>query len=313
MSESEFTPELTETAELVSTYDHGEYIIEGVYDALECADDIEDLYLNGPKPGLNTGLANLDAHYRPKKGNWTVITGVPGSGKSTLLDTILVNLSELHGWKHLVISPEHQPISRHIGALTGIKARQTFHKDYLSEEAYFSALEFIQEHFRFIKPPDEDFTPSYILDLAKFVDDDGFKFDSISIDPWNEMEHKRPQQFNETEYVSYALSRFRRYVRDYYKHIFLVAHPTKLRKIEKKNADFEESSKPQYPVVTPYDISGSAHFFNKCDNALSVWRDKYAHDTLMRVYIQKIRFRECGSIGEAELRFDWHSGRVENV
>jgi twinkle protein len=290
-----------------------ETIIEGILDPLEVADEVEQLYLNGAEPGLHPGLLQLGNHYRPKKGLWTAITGVPGSGKSTLVDTIMVNLSELHGWKHLICSPENQPVSRHIATLAGVHARQTFHRDYLSEQAYISALQWVQDHFKFVNPPEESFTVPYILGLGVAVEAQGFAFDGFTIDPWNEMEHKRPAGFSETEYTSWALSKFRRYVLEHKKHLWVVAHPTKLRKIENKNATLEESSKPVFPVATLYDISGSAHWFNKTDYGLSVWRDKYAHDNQSSIHVQKIRFKECGQLGTVVCRFDWQTGRIEDL
>lgn len=288
-------------------------IVEGIYDALECADEIEDLFYNGREPGFTTGFSDLDQKYRVKRKQWTVITGVPSSGKSTFLNTLLMNLSEMHGWKHLIVSPENIPIADHIAELTAIKARKSFHPDYMSEEAYFAALEFIQEHFQFMLPPEEDFTVTHILDMAKFTEQEGFKFDGLLIDPWNELEHKHPVAQSETQYVSWALSRFRRYCKDYDKHLWLVAHPTKMRKIEKKNLTLEETERPVFPVATLYDINGSANFYNKTDMGLSIWRDKYSDDNLMDIHVQKVRFRHTGEVGKATLRFDWHTGRVENL
>lgn len=291
----------------------GYFILEGILDALESADEIEQLYLHGNTPGVSTGLAQLDGCYKPKPGQWTVITGIPGSGKSAFVDTLMVNLSELHGWKHLVCSPENQPVSRHIATLAGIHARRTFRPEYLSEAVYLQSLKFIQDHFRFIDPPEDSFTLEYILELAKAVKQDGFNYTGFVLDPWNELEHKRPANFSETEYISWGLSKLRRHVRSANEHLWLVAHPAKMRKLEIKTIDAQETAKAQYPVVSLYDISGSAHFFNKCDNGLSIWRDKYGHDSQTTIYVQKVRFKECGQIGEAVVRFDWQTGRLEDL
>jgi twinkle protein len=84
------------------------------------------------------------------------------------------------------------------------------------------------------------------------------------------------------------------------KHLWLVAHPTKLTKDPKQGT---------YPVPTLYDISGSAHFRNKADMGLSVWRDVMNEHSPTEVHVQKVRFRECGRIGKCELYFDVVSGR----
>ena len=84
-------------------------------------------------------------------------------------------------------------------------------------------------------------------------------------------------------------------------HVVIVAHPTKLRK--DKNGS--------YPVPTPYDISGSAHWRNKADNAISVYRPNMTDykDPSFEIHVQKIRFIEVGRVGKADLRYDYITGR----
>lgn len=287
--------------------------LAGIVEPLDVADELEELFVNGPEPGLSTGYHFLDRIYTVKTGQWTIVTGIPGSGKSAFLDNILVNLSKLHGWKHLVCSPENQPIKRHMAAIASIYAGKVFRRGDMSMDEYGNALAFIQDHFKFIYPPEVDFTGNRILELADMVRETGFDFKGFVIDPYNELEHKRPAGMMETEYVSFLLSRFRRYARDKDVHLWLVAHPTKLQKVQMKfdaNASVEDKTKSMYPVPTLYDISGSAHFFNKADMGLSLWRDKHDPDNIVQVHCQKVRFRECGSLGMSELKFNWHTGRL---
>ena len=51
-----------------------------------------------------------------------------------------------------------------------------------------------------------------------------------------------------------------------------------------------------------YDISGSAHFFNKTDNGISVHRD--FENNVVSVYVQKVRFSWLGMIGYSSYSFD---------
>ena len=82
-------------------------------------------------------------------------------------------------------------------------------------------------------------------------------------------------------------------------HTWIVAHPTKLQK----------NGKGEYPVPTPYDISGGAHWRNKADNCLCVHRD--FESGISTVYSQKIRFKEVGKTGKAEMTFDVKNGRFD--
>lgn len=306
---------MEETVEQTTEVDRVAFVdtqLDGILDPFDVADELEEMYVNGLPPGASTGFFNLDGFYTVALGQWTILTGIPGSGKSTALDNLLVNLSKQHGWKHLYCSPENQPIKLHIANLAAIYAGKSFDSHYMSREDYAEAVLFVQENFKFIYPPEQNFTINYILDLADVVKENGFDYQTLSIDPYNELEHKRPNAMTETEYISMMLSRFRRNARDRNTHNFLVAHPTKLKKIEMKftkEDSVEEMTKSVYPVATLYDIAGSAHFFNKADNGLSIWRDKSDTENRVQIHVQKIRFRNCGKLGMCEMKFDWKSGK----
>ena len=95
------------------------------------------------------------------------------------------------------------------------------------------------------------------------------------------------------------MSEMRRFAREHGVHVWLVAHP----RIQRPQKD------GSYAIPTPYDISGSANFFNKADNCLTVWRDKEHADQHVSVHVQKVRFREVGGLGYAELRYEKTTGR----
>jgi twinkle protein len=122
---------------------------------------------------------------------------------------------------------------------------------------------------------------------------------ALSIDPWNEIDHTRPSGQTETDYISIALAKIRRFARNYKVHVFLIAHPTKLPK--------EKDGK--YLCPTPYDIAGSANFRNKADNCLAVYRNLEDDSKAVEIHIQKIRFREIGKVGRADLYYQVDSSR----
>jgi hypothetical protein len=107
---------------------------------------------------------------------------------------------------------------------------------------------------------DEEPTVDWILDKARgAVLRHGVN--GVVIDPYNEIEHRRPANMTETEYISQSLAKQKRFAVNHGVHFFEVAHPVKLPREDGK-----------YPPPTLYDISGSANWANKADVGLTVHR-----------------------------------------
>lgn len=284
------------------------YPIEGIISVDQLEKDVWWLYNNGFHAGKTTGWRTLDEHYRIREGEMTVLTGIPSHGKSTFLDDMLIHLAERWDWKFAVFTPENLPLERHVAGLAEKHVAKPFDKGYttrMTEEEMVGAVDFIREKVHYILPHD-DFSIDQILMLARAcVYRYGVK--GVILDPWNEMEHKRPSGMTETEYISSVLSKIRRFARLHEVHFWIVAHPTKLSKMQ------DEDGKWIYPVPTPYDISGSAHWRNKADNCLAVWRDVVADNNLVEVHIQKIRFKENGRPGKVVLKFDRPTGCFSEI
>lgn len=279
-----------------------DYPIKGLFSFQSIESSIVKLYDEGHKGGVDPGWESLKQYYTVRPGEWTLVTGIPSHGKSEFVDALMVNLTRNHAWKFGIYSPENQPLERHAAKLiekfSGVPfangPRMRIERKKLEADIYM-----LDPFFNFILPGDEqDQTIDTILELTKvLVFRKGIK--GLVIDPWNEIEHNRPQNMTETEYISLTLTKIRRFARSHDIHIWVVAHPTKL--IKDKNGN--------YPVPTPYDVSGSAHWRNKADNCLAVWRDLQNPNSPVQVHIQKIRFRENGKVGMVELNYDFITGR----
>ena len=126
--------------------------------------------------------------------------------------------------------------------------------------------------------------------------------DGVLIDPWNELESTRPEKTSETDFIGLSLKRSRMFARKNDLWFGIVAHPTKMRK-DPKTGD--------YPIPNLYDISGSAHWYNKADNGFIVHRDFEAKVT--RVILQKVKFKYYGHPGEVEMKYDLASGRYSEL
>src|SRR5262249_11490147 len=151
-----------------------------------------------------------------------------------------------------VFSAENWPLERHAATLAGQFKRRPIEQ--MSERDFSDASNWIDEYFAFICPREDDYTIDRILAIAEMAVKNDPLIRGLVIDPWNELDHSRPSNMNETEYVSRCLTKIRRFARAHEVHVFLVAHPTKLQR--QKGADGNEAG--TYPVPTPYDVSGSA-------------------------------------------------------
>lgn len=273
------------------------YPIDGVFTAMDVVDKINHLYFDGVERGVTTGWPSLDNNFLVKAGEFTVVTGIPNSGKSNFIDALCVNLAKHHGWSFAVFSPENQPIEDHVSRIAEKYTGKPFADgptQRMTHQELSEANEWISEHFFWILPEDDaDWSIDQILDKCQaLVHQHGVR--GLVIDPWNEIEHASTTE-SETAYISRALKKIRQFGRRCGVHVFIVVHPQKLTKDKDGN----------YPVPTLYDCAGSAHWRNKADNGLVVWRDfRNAHNIGVDIYVQKIRFRQNGKLGKVTLSYN---------
>ncbi|KAK9092746.1 hypothetical protein Syun_027657 [Stephania yunnanensis] len=98
----------------------------------------------------------------------------------------------------------------------------------------------------------------------------------------------------EIEYVSRMLTKIKRFAQHHSCHVWFVAHP---RQLQQWN-----SGPPNL-----YDISGSAHFINKCDNGIVIHcnRDLEIRPLdQVQVCVRKVRNKVVGTIGDAFLSYN---------
>lgn len=280
--------------------------------------EVLDLWERGLPPGDRPGWPSVDKLYTVAPGHLTIVTGWPGSGKSEWLDAMCLNLAK-QGWRIAFYSAENKPSQIHVVKMAekflGLPFGEGPNKR-MSREEVHEVIGELSEFFGFMCGAADSqrdiFTVDHILQSAEawFRVSGIWKSKEVKrglvIDPWNELEHFRPKNWSETEYISASLSGIRQWARNNDVHVWIVAHPQKLRRDEKG----------ELPVPRPDAISGSQHWWNKADNAITVWRQFDSDDGIMRierdntfVYVQKVRFKHIGRPGVAELRYDRVTGR----
>ena len=260
------------------------------------------LWKSGGLPkGDTTGWPSLDSLYTVGMSQWTLVTGTPNSGKSEFVDALMVNLARRGNWKFWIYSPENQPLELHHAKIIEKYIGKPFNpgpNQRVDEDDLDAAEAWMDGKFIFCKPDRPD-----ILSILDESGELATRYSQgkmgIVIDPWNFLEHHRPPHLSETEYVSQTLSHVIDRVRAYKIHLWLIAHPAKMQK----------DRDGKYPVPTPRDVSGSAHFWNKADNCLTVHRDQAEGSQEVDIHIQKVRWKHIGRIGVTTLRYDRLTGR----
>ena len=281
-----------------------DFPIDGIVPHEDIANDVLNFFNNGYPKGTEVEIEGFNEYLRLSDGQITTVTGAPGSGKSEFVDFIMATTAAKSDWKWAVCSFENTPSALHA---TKIAEKLTgkafdFRKDYaqrMTESELYFVLPFIGSNFYFINPNDTDTTIDGILaKTAELVARKGIN--GLLIDPWNYIEHKIPNGQTETQYISDALTKIKVAAMKLGIHIFIIAHPSKLQKVGNV-----------YEIPTLYSISGSAHFYNKTDNGITVYRDNENNN--VQIHIQKVRFSWNGKIGAIKYFYNTYTRQYEYI
>ncbi|KAM1213090.1 hypothetical protein PS2_004548 [Malus domestica] len=285
--------------------------IRGLFNFANYFDELDAYYHRtlGYEYGVSTGWKNLNDLYNVVPGELTIVTGVPNSGKSEWIDALLCNLSASVGWKFVLCSMENK-VREHARKLLEKHIKKPFFdKRYggsaerMSVEEFEQGKKWLNDTFYLIRCEDDSLPNiSWVLDLAQAaVLRHGVR--GLVIDPYNELDHQRPPNQTETEYVSQMLTKIKRFAQHHCCHVWFVAHPRQLH---------------QWTGGPPnlYDISGSAHFINKCDNGIVIHRNRdpeAGEIDQVQVCVRKVRNKVAGTIGDAFLSYDRATGQFMDV
>lgn len=295
--------EVVENAEL--------YPIMGLFNFRDYFDEIDAYYhrTNGDEFGTSTGWRALNELYNVVPGELTIVTGVPNSGKSEWIDALLCNINELAGWKFALCSMENK-VREHARKLLEKHIKKPFFEaNYggsagrMTVEEFEQGKAWLSSTFSLIRC-ENDSLPSikWVLDLAKAaVLRHGVR--GLVIDPYNELDHQRPVSQTETEYVSQMLTMVKRFAQHHACHVWFVAHPRQLHNWVGEPPNL-------------YDISGSAHFINKCDNGIVIHRNRDPEAgpiDRVQVCVRKVRNKVVGTIGDAFLSYNRVTGEYMDI
>jgi twinkle protein len=269
------------------------YPLYGEISMVDMYESVVDFYENGYPEGYASKISqDFDEHIKFYPGQLTIITGIPGSGKSEFADWIMTGLSRTHGWNWGICSFECPPeihvtklAEKFVGKSFDFR-KNTEHR--INPQEFETAIGLIDRHFHFMNLSLIDVTMDGLISKAEeFVKRYGIN--GFLFDPWNCIEAKEEG----TNYILQCLNKLINFLEKYRVHGFLVAHPYKLKK---------DIQTKKYEIPNLYSISGSAHFFNRTHNGLSVYRDFETNQ--VDVYIQKVKWSWLGKLGYCSYSFD---------
>ncbi|WOL15880.1 hypothetical protein Cni_G24661 [Canna indica] len=245
------------------------YPIRGLFQFSNFFHEVDAYYhqSHGFELGVSTGWRALDEFYNVVPGELTVITGVPNSGKSEWIDALMCNINESHEWKFALCSMENK-VRDHARKLLEKHIKKPFFNARYGESTERMSVQELEQGKKWLNGTfylircEDDSLPSikWVLNLAKAaVLRYGVR--GLVIDPYNELDHQRTPNQTETEYVSQMLTKIKRFAQHHLCHVWFVAHPRQLQNWG--------GGPPNL-----YDISGSAHFINKCDNGIVIHRNR---------------------------------------
>jgi twinkle protein len=261
---------------------------------------------------VDIGIALLGRHFKIRLGDMSVVTGIPGHGKTSLINEIACRMAlpvepvhvlgvpedTGHGWTIAIASFEQRAQTDLRRNLRQFRGR--CHPDYLNAQALRVVDDWIDEHFVLMVPDEDDeATLSWFVERSAAA---AVQYGARLVigDPWNEMDHIRPPDMSLTEYTGFAIKQFRKAASKYQVHWMMAAHPTKIAR-GRDNV---------LPCPTLYDVSDSAHWYNKPDAGIIVHRET---DSNTLIWVQKTRYEEIGDPGKLHATYLRDQRRFEMI
>jgi len=243
---------------------------------------------------FSTGMVGMDDHYKVRRGDFVVVTGIPGHGKTSFVTEVCCRLAFEKKLRIALASFENDNDD-------ALRALRSFHgqrlvKD-MTADQIAAANEWIASQFVFVRPVEDD--DNTMIDLDWMMDRAAACYmrhdiDVLVIDPWNELDHVRPPDVTLTEYVGLAIRRIRRFAKTFAVHVIVVAHPAKMQR----------GKDGKTPRPSLYDISDSAHWANKPDLAIVVHREDFTNNVTEIAVVKSRNVRRIGRPGTVKAIWD---------
>ena len=238
--------------------------------------------------GLDTGISELDEHFRFKRGNFVIVNGTDNVGKSTVIWYLMLLASLRHDWRWAVLANENK---------TGYVRRKLieFYTNTPLQELKYNkplfdkANQFIKEHFTIIKS-EEMYSPTDVMAMMKKLMRVHL-YDGLLIDPYNSLkiDLMDSSKLSTHEYHYEVASMLRSFGKNNNISIYLNCHVVTMSARQK-----DTHGNPAPPLKA--DTEGGVKFANKADEFLTIHRKVHSEDEWMinQIHVRKVKEIETG-------------------
>lgn len=289
----------------------------------DVSNELRLIRTTGIPPGVDLGFDSFREHWNWKKGQTLYLYGAPGAGKSTLSNFIDVVVSHLHGWKHVMFSPEMGSTAELITSLAQVILGQrnvSQNSEFgVDPERWDRCLTWIYQHFRFIEGAEtqEDIYEA----IDKLEREEGFKADSVTIDPFNQMRH-RLEGKPKDEYLQNWLHTFNAEAKSKNRFQKVLVHPINMNNYKKEVELSNGMKRDHFSVVQKDQIMWGQEWDRQAYQMVSIWRPlQYTENgTLViqkdrngepymeghvDVHVQKVKQASTGKVSAHTLKYEW--------
>ena len=216
---------------------------------------------------------------------------------SSFTDWYILNLIQEYDMKASLFSPEHSPMELHLSKYASLAVGKPFFKNQsrLTKQDLSRFKDWANEKIYFTSSEDGDF-PTWSWIFEKFKEQVfAYGIDIFVIDAFNKVVMDKGQEGKAG--IDAVLTKLTMFAQIHNVIIFLIAHPTKMKK----------SEDGLYEIPTLYDVSGSADFRNQTHDGFTIYRyfetqERGGYNIFVN---QKTKFDFQGKIGE-QVEFEYH-------
>lgn len=240
------------------------------YKLTDVKEELQFLRDKGMQKGHSIGFDWDKLPYSVKLGSSTFIGAPPGTGKTEFQKEILLNLSILHGWNHVIFSPETGSAGEIFAELcySYIGKPYNKHNYQMSEVERVQAEYFVNEHFYVVGNTQEDID---IKKLYKIVSDiqvkENKKIHTTTVDPWNELDEIfEPSDLGrEDKFLSRTLGFVNKDAKKNNRHNFIITHV-------RDQTPVTDNGVTYFPFPHAREMAGGQTWFRKGMTVMLFWR-----------------------------------------